>query len=692
VNASVSQLSCHLRTWQGRCFTSVFLPAYNFKLSKKTHAENSVSQLSWQSPRIISASLVLKLRILGRLRKKKKYQASMGGANCTAFNSTAWKRKSQQVVRSVQVGSQQRGSINDSKNQAQNEGAVTTVTRLTIVKAEALLENDGGSTPDTFVEIYLDNKLKYTTKVISNTLTAEWNETFTLHHAVLDPEMTHTLADDADTRVDSDTKRHTPTLVDLVFFDNFSGNKKEHKEYLGSVSIALTRTPGSASIFKWYTLSSSSKFSETMGKVSGRVLLEMETHLLASFTGGVVPWEQDEAGAIVPEVALHEVFWWHKGTLQVTVVSGAHMPKMDTFGLCDPLVIVIVDAIKQETKHLRKTLSPVFNESFLFPVADGSNFAQRFFKLRETDSSAAKNIVTVTLQLLDWDRIGNENIGFVSIELHALMDKVARPGAPGIEASFPVLQGLLPTSSHVLGFDGEYTTLTLRFRWELDEVAEAERQRAREAATNEAQQQARAIMLEKEHALNEAIAEDLRVRQTVLRDQFLRQLVTDASLSGDVYSCGAGSYGQHGHGHTEDVCGAPLLVQGAERGVIQAIAAGGAHSLFLLVQQTQHDGEEAGLLSCGAGTFGQLGLIGCQPPAAGAMFEEPEENEAMEVVEQLVPGAVKALADEAAASYGPPAPCWNVRVAEISAGARHSILVTSCGRAFTCGGKPSFHP
>ena len=68
------------------------------------------------------------------------------------------------------------------------------------------------------------------------------------------------------------------------------------------------------------------------------------------------------------------------------------------------------------------------------------------------------------------------------------MDKVVRPGALGIEASFPVLQGLLPTSSHVLGFDGEYTTLTLRFRWELDEVAETERQRAREAVTNEAQQ------------------------------------------------------------------------------------------------------------------------------------------------------------------------------------------------------------
>jgi len=414
----------------------------------------------------------------------------MGSGNSTPFFSKAsWKRKSQQVVRSVQVGFQQEcENISDSKNQAQNEPIVT---RLTIVKAEALLENDGslGSIPDPFVEIYLDNKLKYTTKVISNTLTAEWNETFALYHASLDPETTHTLTN-THTADDADTKRHTPTLMDLVFFDNFSGNNKENKEYLGSVSIALTRPPGSQSIFKWYNLSSSSKFSKTMGKVSGRVLLEMETHLLASFDGGVVPWGQDKDDEIGPENALHELFWWHKGILQVTVLSGAHMPKMDTFGLCDPLVIVMVDATKHATKHLRKTFSPVWNESFEFDVADGSDVARRFLKLRKTDSAAAKKIVTVTLQLLDWDRSGNENIGFVRIELCALMDKVARPGAPGIEASFPVLQGLLSTSSHVLGFDGKYTTLTLRFRWELDEVAEAERQRARDASANEAQQQA----------------------------------------------------------------------------------------------------------------------------------------------------------------------------------------------------------
>ncbi len=84
----------------------------------------------------------------------------------TAFKAL-WKRKPEPDVRSVQVGFQQCVSINDIKNQTQNEESV--VTRLTILKAEVLLENDDVSIPDTFVEIYLDNNLK-TTKNIRNIL------------------------------------------------------------------------------------------------------------------------------------------------------------------------------------------------------------------------------------------------------------------------------------------------------------------------------------------------------------------------------------------------------------------------------------------------------------------------------------------------------------------------------------------
>jgi len=212
-----------------------------------------------------------------------------------------------------------------------------------------------------------------------------------------------------------------------------------------------------------------------------------------------------------------------------------------------------------------------------------------------------------------------------------------------------------------------------------------------------------------------------------------------------------------------------LLIEGAERGVIQQIASGGAHSFFVP--------EEAGLLSCGSGTFGQLGLIDCRAPSVGVAFDEAVENEAMVVLEQLVPNAVCGLADGLGLSLGSDVlqvgidngtersnadnadlsfdvydagwgvdggggeeeeeereeegkveegeldeekrricerlseglitrdtsssntrhvqaqfsrpqsstSIWRVRVAQISAGERHSVLVTACGRAFSCG-------
>ncbi len=35
------------------------------------------------------------------------------------------------------------------------------------------------------------------------------------------------------------------------------------------------------------------------------------------------------------------------------------------------------------------------------------------------------------MELFDWDFTGNENIGFATLELYALMDQIARPGAAG---------------------------------------------------------------------------------------------------------------------------------------------------------------------------------------------------------------------------------------------------------------------
>jgi hypothetical protein len=355
-----------------------------------------------------------------------------------------------------------------------------------------------------------------------------------------------------------------------VLFDHDKGVLKNSKEYLGSISFSLSRPPGSRCVVRWFSLESNPKFANTAESITGRVLVEMETHLLASFAAGEeFPWEQDDADTAVPEIALQEVFWWHKGDVHVTVVSGAHMPKMDTFGLCDPFATIALDGVKLRTKHVRKTLNPVWNECFVLHVADGEEVAKRYYKkLRKDSASAAAELVTLKLELMDWDLTGNERIGFVTIELYALLDKIARAGSgSGIEATFPVLETTDSDSAPIKGFDGSDTELTLRFRWELDEVAEMARREAVEAAENEKRRKAQAVMLEEERRLREKVEEEKRARRAVLREQFLQQLVVDAEKGGDVYSCGAGAYGQHGQGHSNDSLREPRLVEGAERGI-----------------------------------------------------------------------------------------------------------------------------
>jgi len=84
------------------------------------------------------------------------------------------------------------------------------------------------------------------------------------------------------------------------------------------------------------------------------------------------------------------------------------------------------------TKHLRKTLSPVWNESISCILADGQDVAQKYFKTRKTYAAAAQRLVTLEFQLMNWDPTGNESIGFVNLEVYALMDKIARPGAEAL--------------------------------------------------------------------------------------------------------------------------------------------------------------------------------------------------------------------------------------------------------------------
>lgn len=99
---------------------------------------------------------------------------------------------------------------------------------------------------------------------------------------------------------------------------------------------------------------------------------------------------------------------WQPAAARLTVVllKARNLPRMDVTGLSDPYVKIYLlyngQRIAKKKTHVKKrTLSPVFNESFAFdiPIAEGCD-------------AGALDGVSIELMLLDWDRVTkNEVIG-----------------------------------------------------------------------------------------------------------------------------------------------------------------------------------------------------------------------------------------------------------------------------------------
>ncbi|KAK1124428.1 Synaptotagmin-11 [Melipona quadrifasciata] len=88
--------------------------------------------------------------------------------------------------------------------------------------------------------------------------------------------------------------------------------------------------------------------------------------------------------------------------LTVVVLKAQNLPKMDVTGLADPYVKIYLlynsqRIAKRKTRVKKRTLSPVFNESFGFDIPNGAD---------------GLNNVSLEFMLIDWDRVTrNEVIG-----------------------------------------------------------------------------------------------------------------------------------------------------------------------------------------------------------------------------------------------------------------------------------------
>ena len=99
-----------------------------------------------------------------------------------------------------------------------------------------------------------------------------------------------------------------------------------------------------------------------------------------------------------------------KKYLQVTVISVKNLPKMDLLGTCDPFCRLIFCGEQVQTSVKKNTYSADFNETFEF------------------DLSNDQNPSALSIEVLDWDRLGAADVVGKVILLDSVMSKIIQTG------------------------------------------------------------------------------------------------------------------------------------------------------------------------------------------------------------------------------------------------------------------------
>ncbi len=129
--------------------------------------------------------------------------------------------------------------------------------------------------------------------------------------------------------------------------------------------------------------------------------------------------------------------------LEVKMVSVRNLPKMDTFGSCDPFCRIVFCGEQVETKVVKNTYAAEFNEIFKFDLSGG-----------QTPSA-------LSIEVLDWDRLGSADVvGKTIIMDSAIFDVMKKSGWQ--ESEYGVTT---PDSKPAIGHNKLPTTLTVAFRY-----------------------------------------------------------------------------------------------------------------------------------------------------------------------------------------------------------------------------------
>ena len=145
--------------------------------------------------------------------------------------------------------------------------------------------------------------------------------------------------------------------------------------------------------------------------------------------------------------------------LEVIIMSGRHMPKMDLFGSCDPYIVLQYSDQKYQTSVQSNTFDPSWSETFVFSFDPATHLS----RLRNNQSA------NLMLRVFDHDMVGkHDKIGYGIVSGQRL-SQLADDGSGVCEEENVLIYTMTQSKSHrvpcpVIGNDNEQTLLTLRLR------------------------------------------------------------------------------------------------------------------------------------------------------------------------------------------------------------------------------------
>jgi ankyrin repeat protein/tetratricopeptide (TPR) repeat protein len=220
------------------------------------------------------------------------------------------------------------------------------VIKISVLRAKDLLAMDRGGTSDPYVRLVIGDDLvkNKKTTVKNKTLNPTWMENFELH-------------------IQSSQRR------DSLWVEAFDKDLVGTDDSLGKFGIALDTIIPNQDYREWYKFDKDENAKPTDKPNDGQIELSYVLKEMGDKADENEKESPDQKGPLARQRTHAKMHREVKG-MQVTVVGGRGMPKMDSgpFGKCDPYLKLRCGSTEHKTKVVKKTLSPTWNENFNFAV------------------------------------------------------------------------------------------------------------------------------------------------------------------------------------------------------------------------------------------------------------------------------------------------------------------------------------